>query len=170
MFAPCLLERTDPAIRGLSKTGRRAPDPGSHAPGPRRHARPTPIQAHQTNGLDLRGLRRHSCGDTPLMPQARHAGYIPGMREAAARRSRAMVPAAVSLEAASPLGTSVCRRRPEHQVLPPSLSGDLAAALREHGSATVDDDDEHYWHSRQALPMPGLRWRPHADRSSRNAA
>jgi len=32
---------------------------------------------------------RHSCGDTPLMPQARHADYLPGMRRAAARCSRA---------------------------------------------------------------------------------
>src|SRR5277367_1727166 len=28
MFAPCLLGRTDPAIRGLSKTARPAPDSG----------------------------------------------------------------------------------------------------------------------------------------------
>jgi hypothetical protein len=33
-------------------------------------------------------------------------------------------------------------------VLPTSLSGDLAAALREHGSATLD---EHYGHSHQPL-------------------
>jgi Helix-turn-helix of DDE superfamily endonuclease len=59
---------------------------------------------------------------------------------------------------------------PVDRVLPPSISGDLTAALREHGSATVGDDDEHYCHSRQALPMPGLRWRPPAGRSSRNAA
>lgn len=36
-------------------------------------------------------------------------------------------------------------------LLPTSLSGDLAAALREHGSATLD---EHYGHSQQPWLMP----------------
>ena len=45
---------------------------------------------------------RHLCGDTPLMPQARHAGYLPGMRWAAARRSRPL--------------TSRARLRPKQQV------------------------------------------------------
>jgi hypothetical protein len=40
------------------------------------------------------------------------------------------------------------------EVLPPSLSGDLAAALRKQRSATIDS---HNGHSCQALPMPGLR-------------
>jgi hypothetical protein len=44
-------------------------------------------------------------------------------------------------------------------LLPTSLSGDLAAALREHGSATLD---EHYGHSHQPWPMPGLRCQHHA--------
>jgi hypothetical protein len=44
MFAPCLLGRTDPAIRGLSKTARPAPDAGAFAPDPRRHIRPTPLR------------------------------------------------------------------------------------------------------------------------------
>jgi len=39
-------------------------------------------------------------------------------------------------------------------VLPTSLFGDLAAALSEHGSATLD---EHYGHSHEPWPMPGLR-------------
>jgi hypothetical protein len=46
VVAPWLLARTDPAIRVLSKTARPAPDPGSCGPRSRRHARPTPIQAH----------------------------------------------------------------------------------------------------------------------------
>jgi hypothetical protein len=51
-------------------------------------------------------------------------------------------------------------------VLPTSLSGDPAAALREHGSATLD---EHYGHSHQPLPMPGLRCQHHVGRSSADA-
>ena len=39
-------------------------------------------------------------------------------------------------------------------MLPTSLSGALAAALREYGSAA---HDEHYRHSCETLPMLGLR-------------
>jgi hypothetical protein len=39
-------------------------------------------------------------------------------------------------------------------VLPTSLSGALAAALREYGSAA---HDEHYRHSCETRPMLGLR-------------
>lgn len=79
---------------------------------------------------------------------------------------RHIVPTHLDLDHAG--GLPDCPEAVVHvHVLPPSLSGDLAAALHEHGSATVD---EHYCHSRQALPMPGLRWRHHADRSSTNAA
>jgi len=42
MFAPCLLARTGPAIRCLSKTARPAPDPG-HAPRHRDHWRPADV-------------------------------------------------------------------------------------------------------------------------------
>jgi hypothetical protein len=48
---------------------------------------------------------RHSCGDTPLMPRAGNASYLPGMQRAAAWRSRAVVRRSSPLEAASPLGT-----------------------------------------------------------------
>jgi len=53
---------------------------------------------------------------------------------------------------------SLYREAAQGQVLPTSLSGDLAAALREHGSATFD---EHYGHSHQSWPMPGLRSQHH---------
>jgi hypothetical protein len=59
---------------------------------------------------------RHSGGDTPLMPRARHAGCLPGMRWAAARRSRA---------AASP-----ARLRPKQQVRWVFLSGNGAQNVR----------------------------------------
>ncbi len=59
---------------------------------------------------------RHSCGDTPLMPRARHAGFLPGMRWAAARRSRA---------AASP-----ARLRPNQQVRWVFPSGNGAQNVR----------------------------------------
>ena len=56
--------------------------PGAHpkspVPMPSRSARPA---GH-----------RHSCDDQPLMPQARHTGYLPWMRRAAAWRSRAAAP------------------------------------------------------------------------------
>jgi hypothetical protein len=45
MAAPWLLARTDPAIWGLSKTGRAAPRGGAFAPEPGRLARPAPPRA-----------------------------------------------------------------------------------------------------------------------------
>ena len=61
MFAPCLLARTDPAIRGLSKAGHPAPDAEAFAAKPRRLVRPTPPRTHWTNGLDLpRWHREHT--------------------------------------------------------------------------------------------------------------
>jgi hypothetical protein len=110
MFAPCLLGRTDPAIRGLSKTARPAPDAGAFAPDPvpphPANAAPPPLDqwsrpssrtpgAHPESPTPMpsRSARpaghRYSCDDQPLMPQARHTGYLPGMRRAAAWRSRA---------------------------------------------------------------------------------
>jgi hypothetical protein len=54
---------------------------------------------------------RHSRGDTPLMPRARHARYPPGMRGAAARCPRAVVPEAVFARSGKSAGhTSVCTR------------------------------------------------------------
>jgi hypothetical protein len=61
MFAPCLLARTDPAIRGLSKAGHPAPDAEAFAAKPRRLVRPAPPRTHWTNGLDLpRWHREHT--------------------------------------------------------------------------------------------------------------
>ncbi len=115
MVAPWLLARTDPAIRVLSKTAYPAPDAGTITPDRRRHVRPTPPQAHQTNGLDLpRGHRqrawsplyqcRHAqcnllvngarTADTPVALTLRPAGCPPGMRGTAAMCFRVAVPAA----------------------------------------------------------------------------
>ena len=55
-------------------------------------------------------------------------------------------------------GSCLARLSTPAPVLPASLSGDLAAALREHGSATFD---EHYGHSHQSWPMPGLQCQHH---------
>jgi hypothetical protein len=57
--------------------------PSRRAPGARLES-PVPMPSRSVRPAG----NRHSCGDTPLMPRARHAGYLPGMRWAAARRSR----------------------------------------------------------------------------------
>ena len=59
-------------------TRRPGAHPKSPVPMPSRSARPA---GH-----------RYSCDDQPLMPQARHTGYLPWMRRAAAWRSRAAAP------------------------------------------------------------------------------
>jgi hypothetical protein len=73
---------------------------------------PIPVPSHTVRPAG----NRHSCGDTPLMPRARHAGCLPGMRWAAARCSRA---------AASP-----ARLRPKQQVRWVNPSGNGAQNVR----------------------------------------
>jgi hypothetical protein len=51
--APWLLARTDPTIRGLSKTAHPGLRAGARAPEPPHHACPPLSRAHSTDGLDL---------------------------------------------------------------------------------------------------------------------
>jgi hypothetical protein len=72
------------------------------------------------------------------------AGQFPRQSASRADEADSATPAAVRPAGRSP---GRCRGRSPWRVLPTSLSGDLAAALCEHGSAA---HDENYGHSHQS--------------------
>jgi hypothetical protein len=132
MFAPCLLARTDPAIRGLSKTARPVPDAGARAPGPRRLVWPTPaprlLDQWSRPSVRKPGARPESPIPMPSRSvrhagkRHRHGGYVAGAdapdrlvtcQGCAGHRQRAsgwQCRLQAASGAASPLGTSACTR------------------------------------------------------------
>ena len=75
--------------------------PSSRTPGAHPES-PTPMPSRSARPAG----HRYSCDDQPLMPQARHTGYLPGMRRGSGVAfPRGGVTDASPLGAASPLGT-----------------------------------------------------------------
>jgi hypothetical protein len=121
MFAPCLLARTDPAIRGLSKTARPVPnaasgslDQWSRPPARFRERSRSPLYRcrHAQCNLLVNGTR--TADTSPA--RAPHTRRLPARH---ARDSgicfRVAVPTAADARGANPLGTSRprgARRRP----------------------------------------------------------
>jgi hypothetical protein len=147
MFAPCLLASSDLVLRGWPvrcrikghRPGAAPPRPADAPPGqwsgPSRRAPGARVESPIP--MPSRNVRpagnRHSCGDTPLMPRARPAGYLPGMRGAAAWLSQAVVPTAVSARSGKSAGTSAWKRCPERQGAPMSRLAGRACQLMASG-------------------------------------